>query len=139
MMEREENLLEVFENLHRMRNECSCTIFSECGLSDMTVKQIAYLKVIDEHGDVTFSRLAEITRNSKPTITEMINKFVRMDCVYRESCPHDGRILYIRLTEKGLKIAKAEKAALHRMIERMVNSLDENEQELLIEILKKVR
>ena len=136
---REEHLLEVFENLYRMRNECSCTIFSECGLSDMTVKQIAYLKVIDEHGDVTFSRLAEITRNSKPTITEMINKFVRMDCVYRESCPHDGRILYIRLTEKGLKIANAEKAALHRMIERMVNSLDEHEQELLIEILKKVR
>lgn len=139
MMKREEHLLEVFENLHRMRNECSCTVFSECGLSDMTVKQIAYLKVIDEQGDVTFSRLAEITRNSKPTITEMINRFVRMECVYRESCPDDGRILYIRLTEKGRKIAKAEQTALRRVIERMVHSLDEHEQELLIEILQKVR
>lgn len=139
MMKREEHLLRVFENLHRMRNECSCTIFSECGLSDITVKQIAYLKVIDEQGDVTFSRLAEITRNSKPTITEMINKFVRMECVYRESCPNDGRILYIRLTEKGQKIAKAEQTALRRVIERMVHSLDEGEQELLIEILQKVR
>ncbi|WP_440949701.1 MarR family winged helix-turn-helix transcriptional regulator [Methanosphaerula subterraneus] len=105
----------------------------------MTVKQIAYLKVIDEQGDVTFSRLAEITRNSKPTITEMINRFVRMECVYRESCPDDGRILYIRLTEKGRKIAKAEQTALRRVIERMVHSLDEHEQELLIEILQKVR
>ena len=136
---REEHLLEVFENLYRMRNECSCTIFSECGLSDMTVKQIAYLKLIDEHGDVTFSRLAEITKNSKPTITEMINKFVRMECVYRQSSPHDGRILYIRLTEKGQKIAKADQAALRRVIERMVHSLDEHEQELLVEILQKVR
>ena len=136
---REEHLLEVFENLYRMRNECSCTIFSECGLSDMTVKQIAYLKLIDEHGDVTFSRLAEITKNSKPTITEMINKFVRMECVYRQSSPHDGRILYIRLTEKGQKIAKADQAALRRVIERMVHSLDEHEQELLVEILGKVR
>ena len=138
-MERDEHLLEVFEQLLRMKNECSCTIFSECGLADMTVKQIAYLKVIDEQGDVTFSRLAEITKNSKPTITEMINKFVRMECVYREPCDHDRRILYIRLTEKGRKIAKAEQTALRQVIGWMVNSLEEHEQELLVEILKKVR
>ncbi len=77
--------------------------------------------------EVTFSRLAEITRNSKPTITEMINKFVRMECVYREQCPDDGRILYIRLTDKGKKIAQAERYALRRVIEQMVNSLDEHE------------
>jgi DNA-binding MarR family transcriptional regulator len=138
MMERDKHLLAVFEHLLRMKNECSCTIFSECGLADMTVKQIAYLKVIDEHGDVTFSRLAEITRNSKPTITEMVNRFVRMECVYREPCPEDGRILYIRLTDKGKKIAQAEHDALRRVVERMIDSLDEHEQELLIEILKKV-
>jgi DNA-binding MarR family transcriptional regulator len=139
MIENEEQLCEVFENLIRIKNECSCTIFSECGLSDMTVKQIAYLRVINEQGDVTFSRLAEITRNSKPTITEMINKFVRMECVYREPSPDDRRILYIRLTEKGQKIARAEEAAMHRVIERMVNSLDEHELAILTGILQKVR
>ncbi|MDD4137625.1 MAG: MarR family transcriptional regulator [Methanoregula sp.] len=139
MTTREEHLFEALDRLVRIRNECSCSIFSECGLSDMTVKQIAYLKVIDEEGDVTFSRLAEITKNSKPTITEMINKCARMECVYREQCPDDGRILYIRLTEKGRMIAQAEQASLRRMIERMMNSLDEHEQELLVEILEKVR
>ena len=139
MREREEYLLEAFENLFRARHECSCNIFSECGLSELTVRQVAYLKTIDEQGDVTFSRLAEITRNSKPTITEMINKFVRMECVYRERCPNDGRVLYIRLTDKGQRIAKAEQAALHRMIERMMDSLDDQEQELLVRILQKVR
>jgi DNA-binding MarR family transcriptional regulator len=139
MRDREEHLCEVFENLIRVKNECSCSVFSECGLSDMTVKQIAYLKTIDEQDEVTFSRLAEITRNSKPTITEMINKFVRMECVYRERCPDDGRILYIRLTEKGKRIAQAEHFALRTMIEQMVNSLDEHETDLLIGILQKVR
>lgn len=139
MREREEHLLEAFENLFRARHECSCNIFSECGLSELTVRQVAYLKTIDEQGDVTFSRLAEITRNSKPTITEMINKFVRMECVYRERCPDDGRVLFIRLTDKGQKIAKAEQAALHRMIERMMDSLDDQEQELLLRILQKVQ
>ena len=139
MTEREEHLLAVLDHLLRIRNECSCSIFSECGLSDMTVKQIAYLRLINEEGDVTFSRLAEITKNSKPTITEMINKCERMACAYRERCPDDGRILYIRLTDKGKMIAQAEQASLRRVIERMMNSLDEREQELLVELLKKVR
>jgi len=139
MREQEEHLLKAFENLFRARHECSCNIFSECGLSELTVRQIAYLKTIDEQGDVTFTRLAEISGNSKPTITEMINKFVRMECVYRERCPDDGRILYIRLTDKGRQIANAEQAALHRVITRMMETLDENEQELLVEILQKVR
>ena len=139
MRERDEHLQDVLEHLLMVKNECSCSIFSECGLSDMTVKQIAYLKVIDEQGDVTFSRLAEITRNSKPTITEMVNRFIRMECVYREPCRDDGRILYIRLTDRGKTIAQAEQAALHRVVERMVNSLDEQELDLLIRILGKVR
>ncbi|MFA4861396.1 MarR family winged helix-turn-helix transcriptional regulator [Methanoregula sp.] len=139
MTEQEEHLFEVLDHLLRIRNECSCSIFSECGLSDMTVKQIAYLRLINDEGDITFSRLAEITKNSKPTITEMINKCVRMECAYREQCPDDGRILYIRLTEKGRSIAQAEQASLRRMIERLMDSLDEHEQELLVEILKKVR
>ena len=138
-MEREEHLLEVFEHLFRLKNECSCSIFSECGLSDITVKQIAYLKVINEEGEVTFSRLAERTCTSKPTVTEMINKCARMECVYRERCPDDGRIQYIRLTEKGKKIAQAEQAALRRVIVRMMESLDEDEMDLLIGILGKVR
>ena len=138
-MARDEHLLKVLEHLLMMKNECSCSIFSECGLSDMTVKQIAYLKVINEQGDVTFSRLAEITKNSKPTITEMVNKFVRMECVYREPCRDDGRILYIRLTDKGKKIAKAEQDALRRVIERMIDSLDEHELDLLTGVLEKVR
>jgi len=139
MVEREEHLLEVLENLLRIRDECSSSIFSECGLAGMTVKQVAYLKVIDEQGDVTFSRLAKITDNAKPTVTEMVNRFVRMACVYREPCRDDGRVLYIRLTDKGKKIAQAEQDALRMVIGRMTESLDEHEMDLLLEILQKVR
>ncbi|MCE5337932.1 MAG: MarR family winged helix-turn-helix transcriptional regulator [Methanomicrobiaceae archaeon] len=138
MPARVEHLFEVFDRLIAIKNECSSEIISECGLADITVKQIAYLKAIDEHHDVTFSRLAEITRNSKPTITEMVNRFVRMECAYRQRSPEDGRIVYIRLTEKGRMMANAEQNALNRMVEKMVRSLDEKEVDLLIEILKKV-
>jgi DNA-binding MarR family transcriptional regulator len=139
MMEKKEHLFIVFEKLVKIKSECSCEIFSECGLSDITVKQIGYLKAIDEYEEVTFSRLARITRNSKPTITEMINKFVKMDCVCREKSPDDGRIYYIRLTEKGQMIARAENRALMKLIEKIADSLDDDDMDALIEILGKIR
>jgi len=139
MMDLQELLFEELARLSRLRDECSCRILSECGLSEMTVRQIAYLRTIDEQGIVTFTRLAEITNTSKPTVTEMVNRFVRMDCACRKPCPDDGRISYIHLTEKGKQIAGAEEAALRRLIERMAETLDEDELDLLVGILRKVR
>lgn len=140
MMAKKEHLFIVFENLLKIKSECSCKIFSECGLSsDITVKQVGYLRAIDECGEVTFSRLAKITNNSKPTITEMINKFVKMECVCRERCSNDGRVVYIRLTEKGQMIARAEENALMNVIEKMADSLNEREIDTLIKILEKIK
>jgi DNA-binding MarR family transcriptional regulator len=139
MMAKKEHLFIVFDKLLKIKSECSCKIFSECGFSsDITVKQVGYLKAIDEYGEVTFGRLAKITNNSKPTITEMINKFVKMDCVCRERCSYDGRVVYIRLTDKGQKIARAEEYALMKVIEKMADSLDEREIDTLIHILEKI-
>jgi DNA-binding MarR family transcriptional regulator len=139
MAREKEQLVIAVERLISIKNECSCTLFSEYKIPEITVHQARYLRAIDQNDEVTFSRLAEITRTSKPTITEMINRFVSMDCVYRERSCDDRRVQYIRLTEKGRMIAQAEKNALARLIERMMDSLDEDEARALAEILRKVR
>jgi DNA-binding MarR family transcriptional regulator len=139
MISKKEHLFTVFDNLIKIKGKCSCEILSKCGLSDITVKQIEYLRAIDGYEEVTFSKLAKITKNSKPTITEMINKFVNFECVYREKCPDDGRVIYIRLTEKGRMVARSEENSLMKIIENMVNLLDEREIDTLIEILEKLR
>lgn len=139
MKDTEAHLFAAVEHLLRIQSDCSCSILSGCGLPEITVKQAACLRTIDQQGDLTFSRMAEITRTSKPTVTEMINRCVRMECAYREPSPDDGRVQYIRLTEKGRTIARAERTALRRTIERMMESLDEQECALLADILSKVR
>jgi DNA-binding MarR family transcriptional regulator len=139
MTAKREHLIGAFSHLFRIRNECSCGVLSDCGLSDITVTQVRYLKVIDENGDVTFTRLAEITKTSKPTVTEMINRFEKMNCVCREPCADDGRIRYIRLTDRGQMIARAEEETLRRVIDRMMESLSDHEIDVLIDILRKVR
>jgi len=62
-----------------------------------------------------------------------------MECVYRERSVDDGRIYYICLTEKGQMIARSEKHALLKLIEKMSEALDENDMDTLVQILEKIR
>jgi len=138
-MDREEQLVTEFENLFKLRDELAQEILSDCSRSKMTITQLTYLKTICRQEQMTFTRLAEITENSKPTITGMIDKFVEMECVYREPCPADRRIVYIHLTDKGKRIAQAEQIALDMLIEHMMKSLSKDDQDFLLEILQKIR
>jgi DNA-binding MarR family transcriptional regulator len=138
-MKNEEHLFLIFENLFKIKNECSSEILCECGIPDITLKQIGYLKIIDRHEEITFSKLAEVTRNSKPTISEMINKFVHMECVYKKRSPEDGRVFHICLTEKGQAICRCEQKALFQLTEKMIYSLTEDEIKTLVSILNKIK
>ncbi|MEG0380047.1 MAG: MarR family transcriptional regulator, partial [Eubacterium sp.] len=88
---------------------------------------IHYLRIIDENEHMTFSKLADYTAISKPTVTEMINKFILWDCVYKEKSNRDKRVCYIHLTTKGRRIARAEELTQLRLIERIENCLNEED------------
>jgi len=107
-------------------------------ISQLTLKQIEYLKKFDEREYVTISQLAEELGLSKPTITEMVKKFIQLDCVQKEQCNHDARVYYLFLTEKGKRIARLEQIANDHFIQRVESCLSEEDISLLIEILLKV-
>lgn len=104
----------------------------------LTPRQLQYLQVIDHYDQVTFSQLARCTANSKPTISELINKFLDWDCVVRERSPEDKRVFYIRLTSKGRQLARAQEESGYRLMERIEGSLSSEEINLLIHLLKKI-
>ncbi len=139
MKSKRDKLFEAYEQLVKVSGDCACEISKECALSELTVKQIEYLKLIDRYGDVTFSKLAEVTQNSKPTITEMINRFLSLNCVFKEKSCDDGRVSYIHLTEQGRRIARHEEITVYRVVDRIMNSLSDSEIEMLITLFKKVR
>lgn len=109
-----------------------------CEKNDLTMKQLYYLRVIDQKNRVTFSELAQETRNSKPTITELISKFITMDCVYRERSDEDRRVYYIYLTSKGKDIARAQEKNQIRFIEKVRERLTEAELKQFIQLLNKI-
>ena len=131
-------LYSVFDGFMQIKTECRFCVIEKYNISQLTLKQIEYLKKFDEHEYVTISQLAEDLNLSKPSITEMVKKFIQLDCVKKEQCSHDARVYYLFLTEKGKRIARIEQIANEDFARRVKNCLSEEDISLLIELLSKV-
>jgi DNA-binding MarR family transcriptional regulator len=127
----------AYAELHKLK--CSRTqLFDDsCQIKDLTYTQIEYLKTIDQEDYMTVSDLAEKTMNSKPTVTEMIKKFIALDCVRKEPCQADGRKVYLKLTQRGKKIARMEEYVIGDVIDHIQKQLTKDEIETLIQLLIK--
>ena len=138
MSDRREELLKAYQNLMTINGECRSKVYGKYSIAEMTVKQINYLKIIDKHDNMTFSQLAEIAKITKPSVTDLINKLQGLGCIYKEKCAEDGRVSYIRLSEKGINIARHEKTAVENLIDRLMKSLNNEEVNELIKIFNTV-
>ena len=138
MSDKSAELYKAFQKLMTIKGECKDKVCDLHGVAEMTVKQINYLKIIDSCDNITFSMLAEKTKITKPSVSDLINKLKDFGCVYKEPCTEDKRVSYIRLTEKGTNIAQHEETTTKNLMKRMVESLNEKEIENLIQIINKV-
>jgi DNA-binding MarR family transcriptional regulator len=132
-------LYDTYSELMKIKGECSCKLVDEFSMSELTLRQIEYIKKFDQHEYVTISKLAEILDLSKPSVTEMIKKFIKLDCIYKQKCHEDGRVYYIHLTDKGKCIARFEDLTIKKVVSRIMESLDEDEINTLITLLSKVK
>jgi DNA-binding MarR family transcriptional regulator len=138
-LDNKERLYETCINFFKIKGECSCSVIDELDMSGLTIKQLEYMKQIDKHEHITSSELAKIFDLSKPSVTEMVKKFIAIGCVYKKQCQNDGRIYYLELTERGKKIARVDEITISRLVDRIEGNLNENEIEKFIELIEKVK
>lgn len=131
-------LYEAYYQLTQIRGECNCQVLDDINGAEITMKQIEYLKLIDQHQRLTFSQLAKLTGNSKPTVTEMVGKCIKSGCLTKEKSSEDGRVSYLLLTDKGLKLARAEQITLLKLVDKIMSALEEEELLKLTLLLEKV-
>jgi DNA-binding MarR family transcriptional regulator len=137
-MASKKELSEGIAKLLKLKGQCYMNLIDDLDISDMTLKQINYLKAMNSSCGVTTSQLADELDLSKPTVTEMVKKFKKMDCVYKQSCPADGRVYYLKLTEKGEKIANVESMSMEFLAGKLIGTLSEEDIETLVSILNKI-
>ena len=138
MSAKKRELLLAYQKLMMIKGECTAKVCDLYSVADMTVKQINYLKIIDRNDKMTISQLAEQTGITKPSVTNLISRLTDFECVYKVKCVNDRRVSYIKLTEKGINIARYEETAVKNLIDRMMKSLDKSEIEQLVMIFNSV-
>lgn len=132
------NLFAVFNSFMQIKSECRFCVIEKYKVAELSLKQIEYLKKFDELKQVTISQLAEVMNLSKPSITEMVKKFIKLNCVKKEQCAHDARVYYLFLTERGKAIARIEQLANEDFFKRIKKCLDDKDINQLIELLAKI-
>ena len=138
-MDKISKLQNIYQLLSKLKCECSINELEHLRIEDLTIKQLKYLQVIYETNLLTISKLAKKLDISKPSATLMIKKFEKLEYIYKVSCVKDGRIQYIKLTEKGKKIATVEEYKNEMLVNYLLTNLDSEDIDMLISILWKLK
>ena len=133
-----ELIYEAVKKFNSLGHECNLEISDRLGMSELQLNQLHYLKIIDRTVDMTFGKFAEILKVTKPSVTEIVNKLIKVDVVEKTQCTRDKRIFYIKLTEKGRNIARLPFLAEQRVVDIIVSTFDDEEIDAFIQLIKKL-
>jgi len=133
-----EFIYEAVRKFNSLGHECNLEISDKLGMSKLQLNQLHYLKVIDRTVDITFSKFAEILKITKPSVTEIVNKLIKLECVEKKRCIDDKRIFYIELTEKGRNIARLQYLAEQRVVDIIFKVFNDDEMDTFIKLIKKL-
>jgi DNA-binding MarR family transcriptional regulator len=73
---------------------------------ELTGPQLTVLKLLEGVGDLSLSALSERIRAQNSTVTGIVDRMEREGLVVRSRSTEDKRVVRIRLTEKGERIAR---------------------------------
>lgn len=114
--------LAVTRTARRLRQE------ADAGLSPSLT---AALATLERHGPLTPSRLAEVERIQRPTVTRLVATLEEDGLVTRETDPDDRRVSHIRITKEGRALVKKLRSRKNAYLSQRLRDLDDEELEIL--------
>jgi len=112
-------------------------VYEEINFHQIKGIRFKYLKEIYKRKEVTLTELAETFSISKPTVNEVINKFLENGIVTKKKSETDKRISYISLTDLGEVLASTNTLESQRAVSKMSKILSQKELKQLVKIFDK--
>jgi MarR family transcriptional regulator, organic hydroperoxide resistance regulator len=106
--------------------------------ADLTGPQLTVVKMLEQVGELSLSELSERIRAQNSTVTGIIDRMEREGLVVRERSREDRRVVYIRLTPKGKKLAEEMPIETWQIFRDALDSLTASEVKELVKILGKL-
>ena len=124
--------------ISRLMGELEAEAFEQEGFSDLSMRQMLYLETIAQMENPTFSEVAEKLAVTKPSVTAIIKKLIRMGYVQKVQSLDDLRVYHIVLTQKGELFTEMHDHTHQLLATRLTKNLDESEIRQMAVLLQKV-
>ena len=82
------------------------------------------LSMLDRHGDMTMSRIAELLDVSLSNATGLVDRIEERGLVERVRVADDRRVVQVRLTADGIRLLDEVELLKDHMMERILSRLD---------------
>jgi DNA-binding MarR family transcriptional regulator len=126
-----EAILYLYTESRRLTKELARSV-------DLTGPQLTVLKMLEGVGDLSLSELSERIRAQNSTVTGIIDRMEREGLVLRARSTEDRRVVKIKLTDKGSKIARAIAVEPMEVLRAALDGLTFVESQSLLKILTKI-
>ena len=127
-------LVSLFNNVLKIEEDCVCS----GEYSDLSISEMHVIESIGLNRERTMSDTAKDLNITSGTLTIAINNLVKKGYVYRTRSEDDRRIVYIKLSPRGIQAYKFHEAFNDDFVVSAIEHLSEEKQMLLIDVLEDI-
>lgn len=124
-------LVNLFNEILKLEEEA---IITE-EFKDITNNDMHIIEAIGLSGENTMSVVAKKLGITAGSLTTSVNSLVNKKYVTRQRSEEDRRVVFLKLTEKGMRAYEHHREYHRQMTEAVISRLDENEVPVLIKTL----
>ncbi|MFJ5716785.1 MarR family winged helix-turn-helix transcriptional regulator [Neobacillus sp. NPDC093127] len=111
----------------------------EMAKNKLSITEFSVLEVLYQKGKQTIQKIGNCILISSGSMTYVIDKLEQRGLISRNACPEDRRVIHVILTDDGKQLMEEIMPKYHELVDSMFDSLNSNEAETLVHLLKKVR
>ncbi|MFT8320050.1 MAG: MarR family transcriptional regulator [Bacillus sp. (in: firmicutes)] len=114
-------------------------IKEEMTKNKLGITEFSVLEVLYQKGKQTIQQIGNCILVSSGSMTYVIDKLEQRGLLCRNACPDDRRVVHVTLTDDGNELMNDIMPKYHEFVNQMFETLDSDEAETLVQLLKKVR
>lgn len=107
--------------------------------NNLSITEFSVLEVLYNKGKQTIQQIGNSILISSGSMTYVIDKLEQRNLLHRSACPDDRRVIHVTLTDGGKDLMEKIMPKHHELVDHMLGSLNNDEAEILVKLLKKVK
>ena len=115
---------EIIAGFRAAFGELRCIGSERLHRAGVSMTHFHLLSMLDRHGDMAMSRIAELLDVSLSNATGLVDRIEERGLVERVRVPDDRRVVHVRLTDAGVQLLQQVEMLKDDMLQRILGRLD---------------